>query len=145
MLGVDVTVSLKTPRMQDCQRYWTVGGVLRNVPPGSGRRKSRSAASRETRKQASNLAATPESNAGSSETTLPAPENLMNSNPLASVLMSNMGLSSGAVQRTQTCGPVRACLLQQMLHHHWRDWDIWTLWASRVLTACQHCIFLCAC
>ncbi len=29
---------------QACQRYWTSGGTLRNVPPGSGRRKSKSAA-----------------------------------------------------------------------------------------------------
>lgn len=27
---------------QSCQRYWTAGGTLRNVPPGSGRRKSKS-------------------------------------------------------------------------------------------------------
>lgn len=27
--------------IQTCQRYWTVGGTLRNVPIGSGRRKSK--------------------------------------------------------------------------------------------------------
>ena len=26
---------------QTCQRYWTAGGTLRDVPPGSGRRKSK--------------------------------------------------------------------------------------------------------
>ena len=86
--------------VQDCQRYWTVGGVLRNVPPGSGRRKSRSAASRDKRKQHSGALSNgtsavqkPDSNAGSSEPNLP--EQLMSSNPLASVLMNNLGLSFG--------------------------------------------------
>lgn len=32
-----------TPSKQACQRYWTSGGTLRNVPPGSGRRKSKAA------------------------------------------------------------------------------------------------------
>ena len=30
------------PCPQTCQRYWTEGGVLRDVPPGAGRRKSKS-------------------------------------------------------------------------------------------------------
>ena len=32
------------PPPQACQRYWTRGGALRDVPPGSGRRKKKSAA-----------------------------------------------------------------------------------------------------
>ncbi len=39
------------PFLQTCQRYWTAGGTLRNVPPGSGRRKSKSAAAKEQDKQ----------------------------------------------------------------------------------------------
>jgi hypothetical protein len=38
--------SVNQPRhfCKGCQRYWTAGGTLRNVPVGSGRRKSKSAA-----------------------------------------------------------------------------------------------------
>ena len=36
--------NIKQPRFycKTCQRYWTEGGVLRNVPVGAGRRKSKS-------------------------------------------------------------------------------------------------------
>uniref|UniRef100_A0A6T8PZI2 Dof-type domain-containing protein n=1 Tax=Chlamydomonas leiostraca TaxID=1034604 RepID=A0A6T8PZI2_9CHLO len=45
--------NIKQPRFfcKSCQRYWTAGGTLRNVPPGSGRRKSKSAAAKEAEKQ----------------------------------------------------------------------------------------------
>eukprot|EP00798_Chlamydomonas_sp_ICE-L_P001377 gene1377-32743_t len=41
--------NIKQPRFfcKSCQRYWTSGGTLRAVPPGAGRRKSKSAAARE--------------------------------------------------------------------------------------------------
>ncbi|EFJ40859.1 Dof-type zinc finger protein [Volvox carteri f. nagariensis] len=44
--------NIKQPRFycKTCQRYWTAGGTLRNIAPGSGRRKSKSkAAGREQR------------------------------------------------------------------------------------------------
>ncbi|GIL46698.1 hypothetical protein Vafri_3617 [Volvox africanus] len=44
--------NIKQPRFycKTCQRYWTAGGTLRNIAPGSGRRKSKSkAAVREQR------------------------------------------------------------------------------------------------
>lgn len=34
-------------KMQGCQRYWTAGGTLRNVPVGAGRRKNKSSAAKE--------------------------------------------------------------------------------------------------
>jgi len=37
---------------QGCQRYWTEGGMLRNVPVGSGRRKSKNTQAREAEKAA---------------------------------------------------------------------------------------------
>jgi Dof domain, zinc finger len=92
--------------LQDCQRYWTVGGVLRNVPPGSGRRKSRSAASREGRRP-SNLASAPQSGSGVGSTETALPENMINSNPLASVLMSSLGLGSSEALRSQPAAQVR--------------------------------------
>ncbi|KAG2453594.1 hypothetical protein HYH02_001812 [Chlamydomonas schloesseri] len=41
--------NIKQPRFycKTCQRYWTAGGTLRNIAPGSGRRKSKSKAARE--------------------------------------------------------------------------------------------------
>eukprot|EP00793_Prasinoderma_coloniale_P000760 PRCOL_00003910-RA len=41
--------NIKQPRhlCRSCQRYWTAGGTLRNVPVGAGRRKSKSAAKAE--------------------------------------------------------------------------------------------------
>jgi hypothetical protein len=89
---------------KDCQRYWTVGGVLRNVPPGSGRRKSRSAASRENRRAAaSNLAAAVEPSTASTDPAANVKSGLMYSNPLASMLMSNLGLGGATVSSFQ-CG-----------------------------------------
>lgn len=40
------------PRQQGCQRYWTDGGMLRNVPVGSGRRKNKNSVAREAEKAA---------------------------------------------------------------------------------------------
>ncbi len=40
---------------QTCQRYWTAGGTLRNIAPGSGRRKSKCAPSRESSKLSSHF------------------------------------------------------------------------------------------
>jgi hypothetical protein len=89
---------------KDCQRYWTVGGVLRNVPPGSGRRKSRSAASRENRRAiASNLVAAVEDSTNSGISAAHAASELMQSNPLASMLMSNLGLGVATVPSIR-CG-----------------------------------------
>ena len=34
-------------RAQGCQRYWTAGGTLRNVPPGAGRRKNKGGSAEE--------------------------------------------------------------------------------------------------
>jgi hypothetical protein len=88
--------------VQDCQRYWTVGGVLRNVPPGSGRRKSRSTTSRDSRRQASNLTATIDT-VGPASAHPALPSDLINSNPLASVLIGSLGLNCGdmGVRRQQ--------------------------------------------
>lgn len=33
--------------LQGCQRYWTAGGTLRNVPVGAGRRKNKASAAKE--------------------------------------------------------------------------------------------------
>jgi Dof domain, zinc finger len=33
--------------VQGCQRYWTAGGTLRNVPVGAGRRKNKSTPARD--------------------------------------------------------------------------------------------------
>ena len=99
--------------MQDCQRYWTVGGVLRNVPPGSGRRKSRSAASREHRKaSASNLASSTLETAPTSEVAPSGPAlpvDLMQSNPLASMLISNLGLGSSSAPMSAQPARVPVC------------------------------------
>ncbi len=38
------------PCLQACQRYWTAGGTLRNVPVGAGRRKNKNAAAGEKQK-----------------------------------------------------------------------------------------------
>ncbi|KAF6253008.1 Dof domain, zinc finger-domain-containing protein, partial [Scenedesmus sp. NREL 46B-D3] len=35
--------NVKQPRYycRDCQRYWTMGGTLRQIAPGAGRRKAK--------------------------------------------------------------------------------------------------------
>ena len=51
--------NIKQPRYfcKACQRYWTAGGILRNVPVGAGRRKSKASAMREQEKAAAAAAA----------------------------------------------------------------------------------------
>lgn len=51
--------NIKQPRYfcKACQRYWTAGGILRNVPVGAGRRKSKASAVRELEKAAAAAAA----------------------------------------------------------------------------------------
>jgi hypothetical protein len=51
--------NIKQPRYfcKACQRYWTAGGILRNVPIGAGRRKSKASAMREQEKAAAAVAA----------------------------------------------------------------------------------------
>lgn len=46
--------NIKQPRFfcKGCQRYWTDGGMLRNVPVGSGRRKNKNSVAREAEKAA---------------------------------------------------------------------------------------------
>lgn len=50
--------NVKQPRYfcKACQRYWTAGGTLRNVPVGAGRRKNKSAQAREQENAAAEIA-----------------------------------------------------------------------------------------
>eukprot|EP00228_Micromonas_bravo_P003710 CAMPEP_0203002640 /NCGR_PEP_ID=MMETSP1401-20130829/1357_1 /ASSEMBLY_ACC=CAM_ASM_000894 /TAXON_ID=38833 /ORGANISM="Micromonas pusilla, Strain CCAC1681" /LENGTH=208 /DNA_ID=CAMNT_0049744181 /DNA_START=201 /DNA_END=823 /DNA_ORIENTATION=- len=51
--------NVKQPRYfcRGCQRYWTAGGMLRNVPVGAGRRKNKNGADATARPSASDAAA----------------------------------------------------------------------------------------
>lgn len=56
--------NIKQPRFfcKACQRYWTAGGTLRDVPVGSGRRKSKSATTKEQDSSSLSDTAKPASN-----------------------------------------------------------------------------------
>ena len=57
--------------MQGCQRYWTAGGTLRNVPVGAGRRKNKSSAAKEAVREQARRASSKESSMDTSFLTFP--------------------------------------------------------------------------
>ncbi|KAG2499033.1 hypothetical protein HYH03_003218 [Edaphochlamys debaryana] len=93
--------NIKQPRFycKTCQRYWTAGGTLRNIAPGSGRRKSKSKAARGEAKNSSGLPdhltpAPPSSVFGLTShgaTSLPYPALLAASDPTAALLSNGVG------------------------------------------------------
>ncbi len=90
--------NIKQPRYfcKACQRYWTAGGILRNVPIGAGRRKSKSSAVREQEKAATAAAAKQARAAGGSKN---------GPNPQAAAAMSGRapapGVSNGDTGQVQ--------------------------------------------